>query len=96
LGMRGAADGASAGGGVSNDATAKKNCRRPQSTRGEAEDEVDNHRANYRADDACRRGAEVDCNRCDQAGGERDNANDDCSLRHRFGLDFKGEFHAPE
>jgi hypothetical protein len=92
LGMRGAADGASTGGGRSDDAIAKKNCRRRQSTRGEAEGEVDDHRKNGHADDACRHGAEVDYNRCNRFGGERDDADDDRGLRHRLVLISRANF----
>ncbi len=96
MGMRGTANRASAGGVGSDNTIVIKNCWRQQSTRGEAEGKVDNHRKNDRADDACQHGAEVDCNCCDRAGGESDDADDDCGLHHRFGLDFKGKFHAPE
>ncbi len=40
--------------------------------------------------------AEVDCNRCYSAGGERNNLDDDRGLCRQFGLDFKGKFHAPK
>ncbi len=38
----------------------------------------------------------VDCDRCEGARSKRDDADDDRGLGSRLGLDFKGEFHAPE
>jgi hypothetical protein len=64
--------------------------------RGKAEIELDDDRQDDRADDASRGGAEVDRDRHEQNGRERDDGNDDRGLHHRFGLDFKGKFHALE
>jgi len=64
--------------------------------RGKAEIELDDDRQDDRADDASRGGAEVDREQRERNGRECDNGNDDRGLRHRFGLDFKGKFHALE
>ncbi len=70
-----------------------KNHWRQQSTRGKAEDEVDNDRQDDCTDDAGQGAPKVDWDHCKGARSERDDA--DC-LGNRLGLDFEGKFHAPK
>ncbi len=58
------------------------------------EGKVDNDRKDDGADDTSRPDAEVDRDRCEQAGGERDDADDNRGLCRRLSFDFEGKFHA--
>ncbi len=73
-----------------------KNCWRHQSTRGKVEGEIDNDCQDNCTDNAGQGAPKVFCNQHEGAQSERDNADDDCGLGNRLGLDLEGKFHAPK
>jgi hypothetical protein len=64
--------------------------------RGEAEGEVDNDPQENHTDDAGQGAPKVDCDQRKGARSKRNDADDDCGLGNRLGLDFEGKFYAPK